>query len=754
MTTFKTGLALGTSTLTLICAGAATAQEAGAEPVRIDDIVVTAQKREENLQTVPVAVSVSTGEDLQARNVSNIDQLKLVVPSFESTPLSTSIRGVGTATFSTSIEPTVSTVVDGVVLARPEMARGSFYDLAQVEILRGPQGMLFGKNASAGVVNIITNRPSLAGFAGAANINLGEDGDNRSDATVNLPLGEILALRVGGFVNRIDGPIRNAVDDRRFNGNDEWGGRARLLWTPTPDIDVLLGADYMRQDGSGLLFSPYAMAPGSRFEAAYALCGITPSPDNDEVCVDGPQTGERENYGFSGQVDWSLSGGLTLTSITAARRASEIRDNDSDSLPTNILNTNFSDQQFEQFSQELRLTSPQGERLEYVAGLYYFSQQTDQTTVQTGSFGLPLPPGFLANSTIESRIEGESLAAFGQLKYALTDQLSLIAGVRYTHDSLSLDYSQFTQPGRVGINPTVDRFDETTEDNVSWRVGLQYQVEPRSMVYATIARGYKGPGFNQTSIANATTSQYVGPEIPTSYEIGAKTTLLDGRLLFNVAAFHTTFEDYQAQTLDRSVTPAVFRTINAGSVETKGVETDFIARLGDDWTLIGAVNWTDARYGDFEPISCFPGQTEAQGCVVVSPGLPPLVAPTRAYDASGQPLPGVSKWKGNLALRYERPLTAGLTFDAMADWSWRTDTNASANQDPATVVEGYGVVGFNMGVGADDGRWRLSLWGRNLGDERFPALVFGPPFGGPGDYTQVLTPDAFRRFGLTLNLRY
>ena len=752
MKTFKIRLALGASALTLLSAGAASAQDAETA-TQIDEIIVTAQKRSENLQTVPVAVSVNTGEDLRDRNISNIDQLQTIVPSFQSSPFGTSIRGVGTSTFSTSIEPTVSTVVDGVVLGRPEMALGSFYDIAQVEVLRGPQGMLFGKNASAGVVSIVTNRPNLDGLFAAANISLGEDGYNRSDATVNLPLGDRVALRVGGFVNELDGVIHNNFDGRSFNGNDEWGTRARLLWVASDNVEVLLTADYMKQDQS-ITWSPYALGAGSPFTGAYAFCGVTPSPENDELCIDGPQYKDRENYGFTGQVDWSLGNGLTLTSITAARRATDLSSGDSDSLPVNLLNTNISDQWFEQFSQEFRLTSPQGARLEYVAGLYYFSQETRQVTEQTGTFGLPLPPGFFANSTINSLVEGESAAVFGQLKYALTDSLALIAGVRFTHDTLSLDFNQFNLPGTLGVNPTVSRVDDTTEDNVSWRLGLQYQVAPRVMLYGTVARGYKGPGFNQTGVSNATASQYVGPEIPTSFEIGAKTTLFDGRVLLNLAAFHTEFEDYQAQTLDRSVTPAAFRTINAGDLETQGVEADFIVRLAEGLTLTGAAAWIDARYGDFAPISCYPGQTVAQGCVVVAPGFPPFVPPTTAYDASGEPLSGVPDWKGTMALRYERPVFSGLKLNALIDWSWRSEVNASANGDPNTVIDGFSLFGFNVGVGAEDESWRLSAWGKNVGDQRYPSALFGPPFGGPGDYAQVLTGDAFQRFGVTLNLRY
>ncbi|MDB5438955.1 MAG: hypothetical protein JWM33_1382, partial [Caulobacteraceae bacterium] len=235
---FKTALALSAS-IAALSAGQALAQDAAGKPAAemITEVVVTAQKREQRLQDVPIAVSVVSEADLQRRNIGNIDQLKLVVPSFDSTAFGVSVRGVGTSTFSTSIEPTVSTVLDGVVLGRPEMALGSFYDLARVEILRGPQGMLFGKNASAGLVSITTRSPVIGRLEALANLNLGQDGYNKSDATLNLPLGDKAALRVGGFVNKLDGVLHNRFDGREFNGNDVWGGRAKLLWRPTDTLD-------------------------------------------------------------------------------------------------------------------------------------------------------------------------------------------------------------------------------------------------------------------------------------------------------------------------------------------------------------------------------------------------------------------------------------------------------------------------------------------------------------------------------------
>ncbi|MBO9709088.1 MAG: TonB-dependent receptor [Caulobacter sp.] len=750
MSRMKTALALGVS-LTALASGQAMAQDAKHdEAMMITEVVVTAQKREEKLQDVPIAVSVVGETDLQRRNIGNIDQLKLVVPSFESTSFGVSVRGVGTSTFSTSIEPTVSTVLDGVVLGRPEMALGSFYDVARVEILRGPQGMLFGKNASAGLVNITTNAPKLNKTEALANINVGQDGYHKSDATLNLPVGENAAIRLGAYVNKLDGVLHNKFDGRRFNGNDEWGTRAKLLWRPTDTVDVLVTADYSKQDQS-ITWSPYKVNPTGALALVYAGCGVKASPENTDLCIDGPQYKDRENYGLVAEVNWSLPGGQTLTSITAGRRAFDLSNGDSDSLPVNILNDNISNQDLRQISQELRLSSPTGGRLEYVAGLYFYRQKTNQTTDQTGSFGLPF--GLKGNSTINSLVETTSYAAFGQAHFDLTEKLALIGGARLTHDKVSLDFNQFTRAGYVAINPTVRFDDSATETNFSWRIGAQYQFAQRTMGYATVSRGYKGPGFNQTGVSNATTSQEVGPEIPTSYELGVKTGLLGGLAVVNVAAFSTKFEDYQAQTVDFTLTPPAFRTINAGDLKTKGVEADLSAYLAPGLMVSAAVAYIDAKYGDFAPISCDPVVTPT-GCVVIAPGIPGLKPPLYGYDASGQRLSGVSKWKTSFAAVYSRPIGHGLEFNASADYGWRDGYNASATRDPNTYIKSYGILGATIGIGSEDDRWKLAVWGKNLTDKRFPSSLFGTPFAGAGDYSQVLTGDAFRRYGVTLNLRY
>jgi iron complex outermembrane receptor protein len=242
----------------------------------------------------------------------------------------------------------------------------------------------------------------------------------------------------------------------------------------------------------------------------------------------------------------------------------------------------------------------------------------------------------------------------------------------------------------------------------------------------------------------------VRPEIPTNYEIGLRSEFFEGALVANVTAFSQTFEDYQAQIVDRTVNPSVFRTVNAGELETIGVEADVTAILPPGIVFTASLAYLDATYGNFGEVSCFPGQTVAQGCVLVA-------APaTFAYDPSGDRLAGASELRSTIAAYYERPLTASIEGFIRADYNWRSDFNLAATGDPTTEVDAYGLLNGSLGIQNADGSWRLSLWGRNLTDEDYPFSIFNTPFGSNlgGDYSQVPTIENSRRFGVALSVSY
>lgn len=743
-----TGLSLAVLAFHTPAAAQERDQDEATRTTTVEDIVVTAQRREQSLQDVPVAVSAIRGETLDALHVDNSGQLASLVPSFDANAFGASIRGVGTSTFSSSIELSVSAMVDDVVLGRPEMANGSYYDLERVEVLRGPQGMLFGKNASAGVVSLVTRKANPTAFEAIGNFSFADDGYEDHNVTLNLPIQPNAGIRLGAYTNRFDGAVENVPDGRDLTGNEEWGARARFLWDISPNLTFRLNVDYTEQDNPSM-WTPYLTRPGGVQQQLLAnACGITASPSNLQTCITGVDVNHTKTQALSAYFDWNL-GDFKLSSITAGRWADFDQDRDSDSLPRNILDTNIAMSTQDQFSQEFRLISPEANSLRYTVGLYYFWFNNDQLIDQRGTLGITLPPGLLFNNTVESTVESESAAVFGQAEFDLGNALTLIAGGRFTHDEVSLDFRQFARPGFLAYTANVALNPSTEEDNFSWRLGAQYDVSDDVMLYAVVSRGYKGPGFNQTAISNPSVSQLVRPEIPTNYELGLRSEFFDGALVANVTAFSQTFEDYQAQIVDRTVNPAVFRTVNAGELETNGVEADVTALLPPGIVLTASVAYLDATYKEFGEVSCFPGQTTAQGCLQVAPGV-------FAYNPTGDDLAGASKWRSTVTAYYERPLTASLVGFISADYAWRSDFNLGANGDPTTAIESYGLLNGSLGVSSATGKWRLSLWGRNLMDENFPFSIFSTPFGSTagGDYSQVPTRETSRHYGVALSVHY
>lgn len=738
-------LALGAAALLTPLVYAQGSTDAGAAPVAVERVIVSAQKRDEVLQDVPLAVSEISGRKLDALQIDRIEQLRLVVPSFDAGAFGTTVRGVGTSTFSVSIEQSVSTVIDDIVLGRPEMSLGSFYDLARVEVLRGPQGMLFGKNASAGLVSITTQQPKLGRFEALANLSAGNGGQVDSNATLNMPLGERAALRVGGYVNRFDGLITNRNDGRRFNGNDERGARLRLAWNPRGDVQVKFGLDGSRQDSGGM-WTAYKANPAGAIQARLAACGLGAGPDLRETCVDGPVYKRVDNEGAHLRVDWSVAG-YTLSSISGVRRNKSVEDRDSDSTPVNVLNRNFASITTRNTSQELRLASPDEGRVRWQAGLFWYELDIVQRTDQVGSLGVAPAPIF--NSTVDSDIRSVSTAIFGQADIEITRQLTAIVGARHTRDEVGMEFQQFAQPGFTPFLPVVRRSDRTQAESTSWRLGAKYQIEPAHMVYATVSRGYKGPGFNQTAVANATVDQSVAPEVPTNIELGLRSSFLRGALVTNLTLFDQTFEDYQAQVLDTSIFPAVVRTVNAGRLKTRGLEADIQAVLPNHVVLTAALAYLDSEYQDFGLIACWPGQTAAQGCTTLAPGA-------NFFDPSGRRLANAARVRATLTAYHQRALSDRINGFVQADASWRSEVNTTATGDPNAVIPAYGLVNASFGLAAHDERWRLTLWVRNLADKRYVAGVFGTPFGSRagGDYSQVPSLDARRRYGLSLGLRF
>ena len=744
---------------------AETLDETGA--TRVSDlsdnaIIVTARKRVENVQDVSESITVVSGESIETMQVIQPSDLTRIAPAltFRDNPIPTSsgfaVRGIGTSTFSSTVEQSVSTVVDGVVLGQPQSA-AALIDIGRVEVLEGPQGLLFGKNASAGLVNIVTNTPRLGRLAAEASVTYGSDGELRNTGVLNVPIGDKLAVRLVGFRNRTDGFIHNRFLNEDYNGEKNYGFRGKLLFEPSDNVSLLISADYAKDTSACCFATARKLGTNTNLANYFNLYGITPGPDNLDVVASKPfgtypGAPLRVYKGISAQLDVDM-GGVEMTSITAYRNNHYILDFDGDQTPLDRFDYNGGDYNYKQFSQELRLASSAGQKVEWLAGLFYF-RSTNDVFFQAGGRLLGPAPLPLVVAVIETDFRSESLAGFGSATWNASEALRLRVGGRLTRDDLKARRLAYDLPGsRPGSSAIIGSVaGDTTETgrttNFSWKVTGEYDVAPDVMVYANVARGYKGPGLASSGIIQPGVDPIIRPEKVWAYDLGIKASFLDNRATFNAALFYEDFTDFQTQIYDTSTNPPGFRTTNAGGLKTKGVQAQFSIRPADGLTLSANGIYVDAKYHDLDGLSCpyaWTVPTPSNGCRIVA-GRPVI-------DASGNRLANAPKFKFNLSANYEAPIADGVDLLFATDYSWRSDEQFSANGDPLTIQPAFGIWNGSIGLSLDDGKWELRAFVRNLLDKQYVTLLSPNAADTSGGYSQYLSRYSQRQVGLTMRVR-
>lgn len=742
-------------TAALAAATPALAQEATTDEPGggFGDIIVTAQKRAENLQDVPISATVVSADQLASRQIFDPAQLQLVAPSLQVKSFNAalgasnfSVRGVGTLSFSNTIESSVTSVIDGVVMGNPALGFMNYLDLAQIEVLNGPQGMLFGKNASAGLVNITTRRPGIGRFDGqlmgeVAQMKVPGDGLlYRLQGIVNVPLGETAALRVSASQTHTDPVIKNLVSVPGSQyGQDQTSMRAKLLWEPTPDLSIYIAGDYAHSSGVGSGGSADRIVrTTSLFAPENADLGIVASPDNFFSSYGAPTRATFDVGGVQANIDYEFSSGHTLTSITAWRKFDADNLFDSDKHRIDILDTNHQLSTISQFTEELRLASPTGQFFEYQLGLYYFDSKSDSTIIASGAFGEsdPPPTGFdawLGTNSFGS-MTSKSYAAFGQGTFNLGDRFRLTLGGRYTYDKLKLRSTSSADNFVVPLGAVGSSNQRISEENFSWRVGGQYDVTDDVMAYVSVARGYKGPGFNLSIDPNA---PLIMPEIPTSYEAGIKSTLLERRLIFNISGYTSTFKNFQAQAFDTASNGYVL--LNAGALKSRGFEIEASALPAEGLVFNLGVSYVDAFFSDFDGDKCYPFQPDCRA--------------NGTIDSSGNRLPNVPKWTVSLTGRYETPISESMAVFLQGALYARTNSNFSSTEDPNTRLAGYSLFDASIGLKQIDDKYKLTLFCRNCFDKRQPTFI-NSNSQSRGDYYHMFGLNSFRTLGVSLEGRF
>lgn len=687
-------------------------------------VTVTATRREASLQEVPVAVSVIDGEQLERGNRNNVAAIVQEVPTLNyragasNKDTSLFIRGVGTISTSPGVEPTVATVVDGVVFGRPGQSTLDLLDLQRIEVLRGPQGTLFGKNASAGVLNVVSKDApeETSGYVDYSHF--GGGNENRLRFGIGGRLTDGLKGSLSTLLGKYDGNVENEFNGHDVNGYDRKGVRGKLEFEPNEDFKFTLIGDYM--DGEDTLPSGVVTSANAAF--TNQLRPVTPGKHNREINSDYKTYVEDTNTGLSGQADWKL-GDFTLTSITAWRGwdNTQYQDGDRRALLPLTASHDKGEVDYDQFSQELRLTSPKGEFNEYVLGAYYFHGNSDEVYQRWSTNA-----GVLNRGRADYSVTNDSVALFGENTFNFTDDFRALLGLRWTHDDLEYDHRRVSTSTTAvtGIQPSTSSSGSVDEDGFSGRTGLQYDFNDSLTGYVTYSRGYKGPAYNTFFNMQPRDTEALKPETSDSYEVGLKSSAWNNRLTANLAVFHTDYDDYQANFFDTVANQVVTRLINAGSVKTQGVELDASLQATRQLKLSASLAYTKARVDHF---NC-------------------PVGAAATCDIDGGRLPFTPDWKSYVRADYSIPLDNGLDVELSTDYSWQDEVQFSLDQNPDTIQGAYGIWNASIALADYNAGWRVALLGKNLADKSYAqALASG------GSYIYRAVPrDDQRYFGVQL----
>lgn len=727
------------------------------------DIVVTANKRSESIQKVPISVVAVAPELLRQTGVVSTIQLQQTVPGISFSPSGEAklnsfyVRGVGTYALASTLESSVGVAVDGVPLARVGGSISDLVDLERVEVLKGPQGMLFGKNATAGLINVVSRRAELGVNGGQVNLSYGSFNEINVDAAVNIALGETAALRITGWRFGHDGFVKG-LDGRDYVDKNSYGGRIGLTVEPTEALRITVMGQFDGRDENGTAFTyrKFNGTPpfGSIVEAWETSRGIVPSKDN-LVADPGPRPRAfASNHYLTGLADLELGGGYTLSSVTSYRKVHTSGQMDpflSTSPLVRLLQLS-DEERYDQFTQELRVASPIDQPLSFVAGLFYYDFNVKDVQVQE-FFGVPVPGSsrYARRNTVTNTLR--NIAAFGEATYRITPAIRVIGGIRVSNDRTSGSFDRALAGIDNGVVPASNAVFAYTPkrikyDALSYRFGAQMDLARDVMLYATASRGYKAPGFNLTQTLAAGTvvnDTRVNAEIAKSYEIGIKSQFFDRRLTVNVTAFNSIFSNFQT-TVGLPVTPQVFVIQNAGELKSTGVEFEITARpvTGLSFGINGA--YVDARYTDFNNAACYP----TQPTLPVGSPLQPGFCVGGVQTMNGFPLAQSPKWSFNISARYEAPIGEDLKAFIGGNYSYRSRTVYEANRNPGEVQDGYGFFNLSIGAGALDDGWTVSLYARNLFKEQFVSRV-RQNF---NSFYQLPAYEAQRRVGVQLSGKF
>ena len=737
----------------------------------IEEMIVTATKREESIQDVPIAVSAFSGEDLTARGVQDIYGLQEVSPSiavYSSNSTSNGgtlrIRGVGTTGNNPGLEAAVGTFIDGIYRSRAGLAFNDFTDIDRVEILRGPQGTLFGKNTVAGAVNIITRKPEFENSASLA-LGIGNLDSQEYGFIGNAVLADdVLAGRVSYGYRKRDGFYKDVNSDDAYDNRDRHNFRGQLLWTPNDRVEVRFIGDYTEKDETCCPAAFWINGPTS---PVIGLLGgdITPWEVDDDahVGVNYEPYEDVEDWGLSMDVLWQVGETMNFRSITAYRDYQVARGQDIDFTSADILHPQDTDETFENFSQEFQLYG-ETDRLSWLVGGYVYTEDLESTEYIVFShrggdylgilFGNPAIAPLFMGDPAGRGVPGQGYDAlffsdtvgwslFTHNTWQAADTFDVTVGVRYSWEEKDAGmyingapFGEFVNdpfcfpPFSIVLASLCDNLSYNNKEDESKVTGTlkgNWRVSDHVSLYASYSRGYKAGGYNldQEAVGNRDENgnfvdqSRFDPETSDSFELGMKGQFLDGRLTVNTALFYTTFDDFQLNTF----TGLGFTVGNVKKAISSGVEVESFITLADGVFVTVGGTYNDARYDD---------------------DLLPANAHLADRRLTQSPL-----WQASASVFIDREIpNTDYRWLANANWSHVGEVNTGSDLDhPQKVRDAFNMFNAQLGIKTADGRYEVAVWGRNLANKQVNALVFDSVFQGGSWHTFVNEP---RTYGVTL----
>ncbi len=689
----------------------------------IQELTITSRKREESLRDAPLSVAAFKGEDLEQRAVVDLADMAQLVPNLVfdiAAPISGNpssaavfIRGVGQLDFTINVDPGVGTYVDGVYIARSVGGVIDLLDLERVEVLRGPQGTLFGRNTIGGALQLISKAPDSE-FGGQLSATLGSDSRVDVQGVFNAPVTDQLLTKFSFLKRARDGYVTDGNGDD-LGDDDSLALRAQLRWQPTENLEVNLNMDMTRDRENGAPNVPLNLFSDSVFplrtntspNGEGTLAGCTPSTfDSSRNCF-GPAwltgSNSRTESTFQARSDndvWGIA--LTLDyrldwasfkSISAWRDVESLFQRDSDHSSFTVFST-YNDQQQNQFSQEFQLIGDLAEdRLHWVAGVYYFEEEATDLTLVT----LPGATGSLLRGVFDNEVENDNWALYGEMTYDFSDQLHLTLGARHTDETKQYQtlqtFEPLASPG-VTVVTLVDEpgasldFQETTI-----RATLSYDFNEQLMTYTTYSEGFKSGGFNPRYLAPTPDGAAIpyDPEYVTLYELGFKYVNRINSLRVNGAFFMSDYEDIQVST-NPDFTGGATITQNAAQAEISGMELEFTWVPNSEFILEGGVGYVNARYDELDDDVQFSSSNE---------------------------FARVPEWSSNLAASYIFDLDSGASVTPRLDWSYKSEMQGTAENDRDVIQDSFQVVNASVGYVSASAQWSANLGVTNVTDEEY-----------------------------------